>query len=238
MVRDEVFAAAGRPRWRGIANTHIDKFAQAGGLSGPTTMLAILLRGLRQLDLTATYAIDRGEVLACAGAAVASAVALAFVLPAASALAGGYLLFSMLLVTIIDGRQFVIPNILSLPAIPIGLAAALTGMPGLARDILMDHGAAALAASGSLYGVREIYRRLRGVEGLGLGDVKLAAAAGAWVGLDALPMTSLLATGAALVTVLIGSRKPTESGMMTAIPFGSFIAPATAVMWLLGVLIV
>ncbi len=61
-----------------------------------------------------------------------------------------------------------------------------------------------------LFGTARAYRRLRGRDGLGLGDAKLLAALGAWLGLSSLPIilvlascTGLVAAGAAM---LLGKR--------------------------------
>jgi leader peptidase (prepilin peptidase)/N-methyltransferase len=195
-----------------------------------------LILGPRQLQ--ARYDLRGREVLACFGCGVALTAVLSLAAPAFAAAAAGYLLFTMLLVVLIDSRRFIIPDVLSLPAIPAGLAAAVSVFAGSVEEILLDHGVAAVAASGSLWAIRTAYRRLRGVEGLGLGDVKLAAAAGAWLGLGALPMTCLVASAAALAAVLLRRAigKEPEAGMMTAVPFGSFMAPAIVVMWLVRLL--
>ena len=136
--------------------------------------------GLQFLNLAAHYELTRSEVAACALLGLILAGILAAMTGAITALAGGYLLFSMLLVMLIDYRHLIIPNVLSLPAIPLGLAAALFTFPIPWADIISDHLLAAAVAGGVSFAVRHIYRRLRGVEGLGMGDVKLAAAAGAW----------------------------------------------------------
>lgn len=178
--------------------------------------------------------------MACAALGLALTCILAFFTAAIAALAAGYMLFTMLLVMLIDFRQFIIPDALSLPAVPLGLIAALFAFPGAIETILLDQVLAAFVAGGSLYAVRALYFRMRGVEGLGLGDVKLAAAAGAWVGLEALPMTCLLATVAALAAVLVRSVfvRSTTTSLTTAIPFGSFIAPAIIIMWLFRLLVI
>jgi leader peptidase (prepilin peptidase) / N-methyltransferase len=150
---------------------------------------------------------------ALCGAAVGGAAAVATIL----------LVFPMALITLIDHRHFVIPDLLSLPSTVIGLAVA-----GLNAS-LPNHAIAALIAAGVLWALRLFYKQWRGIEGLGLGDVKLAAAAGAWLGLDALPMASLIATCAALVAVMLRGG---DVGPRTAIPFGSFIAPSICLMWL------
>jgi leader peptidase (prepilin peptidase) / N-methyltransferase len=180
------------------------------------------------------------EVAACAVLGLALACTLGFFTTTIAAMAAGYMLFTMLLVMLIDYRHFIIPDALSLPAVPLGFVAALFAFPGAAEAILLDQALAAFVAGGSLYAARALYFRARGIEGLGLGDVKLATTAGAWVGLEALPMTCLLATVAALTAVLVRSIfvRSGTTNMTTAIPFGSFIAPAIIIMWLLRLLVI
>ena len=83
----------------------------------------------------------------------------------------------------------------------------------------------------SFQGLALAYRRLRGRDGLGGGDAKLIAAAGAWCGLAALPFvvlgSALLGLLAALGLALTG-RTMTST---TRIPFGPCIALA---FWLVG----
>lgn len=146
---------------------------------------------------------------------------------------GGVLGFAMVLVSVIDRRMQLIPDVLSLPAVAAGLAAALIVGPDAGPATFFDHAAAALVAGGGFYAIRHAYRHWRGIEGLGLGDVKLAAAAGAWVGLDWLGMTLLLACIAALAATAV--RAAFWRGQIdttTALPFGSFIAPSIVVAWL------
>jgi leader peptidase (prepilin peptidase)/N-methyltransferase len=111
--------------------------------------------------------------------------------------------------------------------------AALFASPDDWRAVLQNHLAAAAIAAGALYLVRLAYRNMRGIEGLGLGDVKLAAAAGAWLGLAPLPATLLLAAGAALAAVLLQALRPREAKVtaQTPVPFGSFLAPSIMIVW-------
>ena len=155
-------------------------------------------------EFAARYELRPREILACGLAGCAAAAGLLVHLPLLAAALSGYLLFTMLLVTIIDSRMMIIPDIFSLPAIPLGFAATAAIFP----EAVPGHAIAAAVAAGFLYGLRWIYLRIRGVIGLGLGDVKLAAAAGAWVGLEHLPFTCLLATGAALTAVLVQRVDP------------------------------
>jgi leader peptidase (prepilin peptidase)/N-methyltransferase len=186
---------------------------------------------LHRLNLPANYAVSSNELLACVIAGVLVFCMLLTREPVTTSAAGGLLLSSMLVIALTDSREFAVPDVLSVPAIAAGLGFAPWTSPGNAQWVLFDHFLAAVAAGGGLFVIRELYRRLRSIEGLGLGDVKLAAATGAWVGLAALPLTFLLATGAALAAVLIASLRQRNVTMMTAVPFGSFIAAATAAVW-------
>ena len=79
----------------------------------------------------------------------------------------------------------------------------------------------------------EFYRRWRGRDGLGLGDVKLAGVAGAWLGLTtifaALELAALTALAAYLLTALL--RRRTLRGT-AFLPFGAFLAPCIWLGWL------
>ena len=79
-----------------------------------------------------------------------------------------------------------------------------------------------------------IYQRLRHREGLGQGDAKLFAAAGAWLGIAALPQVILPAALAALATAIGLSLAGTRMRAHSALPFGPFLALATWLLWLLG----
>ena len=92
---------------------------------------------------------------------------------------------------------------------------------------------AALAA-GLFLLVRIAYRRLRGRDGLGLGDVKLAGAAGAWLSLQMLPISIEIAAITALAAYVFRQRK--RARVLRAagrIPFGAFFAPAIWLGWML-----
>jgi leader peptidase (prepilin peptidase)/N-methyltransferase len=85
-----------------------------------------------------------------------------------------------------------------------------------------------------LAGVGWAYRYVRGRAGLGLGDAKLLAASGAWLGAGALPTVLLWATGSALVWVLAAARRNAELSGASRLPFGPFLAFGTWLVWLYG----
>jgi leader peptidase (prepilin peptidase)/N-methyltransferase len=144
----------------------------------------------------------------------------------------GYLILAMLLIVIIDSRVFLIPDVLSLPSIPMGWLASVLLSGRAVEDIIWDNGWATIIAVASFYAIRFFYQRLRGAEGLGLGDVKLAGVTGAWLGTEALVTTLLIATIGALVAVFLKrSWRKQQMDLQEKVPFGSFIALAILVIW-------
>jgi leader peptidase (prepilin peptidase)/N-methyltransferase len=177
-----------------------------------------------------------GRMLAwAAGLSIPLFAMLALAIPPVAAAFTAYLFFTMALITLTDLRHFIVPDVLSLPAIPAGLLAqALVVRPDDWLAGVIDGLNGAAIGAGIFYLVRAAYFRLRGSEGLGLGDVKLAAVAGAWLGPAALAPACLAATLAALAGVLIMAvargRKSLNPRMH--VPFGSFIAPTVLAFWL------
>ncbi|HTV46462.1 MAG TPA: A24 family peptidase [Stellaceae bacterium] len=128
----------------------------------------------------------------------------------------------------IDWRHWLLPDRLTLPLVLVGLAAAAA----FDRANLLDRALGAAAGYLALRVVAITYRRLRGHEGLGIGDAKLLAASGAWVGAAALAEVVLFAAVAGLVTAaglrLVGIRL----GLRSALPFGPFLALGTWLVWM------
>src|SRR4029077_18377188 len=86
------------------------------------------------------------------------------------------------------------------------------------------------------YGLRAAYRRWRGYDGLGLGDVKLAAVAGAWLDWVTIPIAIEIAALAAIAA--FGVRYHTKSRAFDVglkFPFGLFLAPSIWLGWLIEV---
>lgn len=137
----------------------------------------------------------------------------------------------MLAIAISDMRRFIVPDILSLPAIPMGLAASGWLAPG-DEPVVLSHTAAALGGALALYFIGATYRWIRSRQGLGLGDVKLAAVAGAWTGPEGLIQVLLIACAAALSYVIAtGLSHPRKPSATSAIPLGAFLAPAIWIVW-------
>ncbi len=139
------------------------------------------------------------------------------------------LLWGTLLVTLvwIDHDVQLLPDVLTFPGILLAVAAAILG-PGIRHAMF-----GMLTGAGMLWAVSELYLRVRKVEGMGFGDVKLAAMFGALLGAPLTLLTIFLAAFAgSIVGVTMMARG--RGGMKTALPFGVFLAPAAMVAWLWG----
>jgi leader peptidase (prepilin peptidase)/N-methyltransferase len=130
----------------------------------------------------------------------------------------------------IDLRHWILPDVLSLPLVVVGLAEAAAFAP----DELLGRVLGAVIGYLVLVAIAALYRLLRGREGLGMGDAKLFAAAGAWVGVIALPSVILVAALAALVAALCMRLAGIRLHAQSALPFGPFLALATWLVWLFG----
>jgi leader peptidase (prepilin peptidase)/N-methyltransferase len=129
----------------------------------------------------------------------------------------------------VDARTFLLPDTVTLGALVSGIAAAAAldpFDPGLSAG---EAAARALGTGAVLMLVRWGYAWLRQREGLGLGDVKLAAGIGAWLPLDAIPVCFALAASAALILVLFAYLRGRPIEAATKLPFGAFLCPA---LWL------
>jgi leader peptidase (prepilin peptidase)/N-methyltransferase len=88
--------------------------------------------------------------------------------------------------------------------------------------------------AGCFFALRALYARVRGREGIGLGDVKLAGAGGVWLAWTTIPVAIEIAALAALAVYVV--RQFAGGKMMSAtarMPFGLFLAPAIWLGWLL-----
>ena len=170
-------------------------------------------------------------------AAVAAVGASLVASPGPDGLFGAFLGLLMIAIAAIDSRRYIIPNELTAAAFALALLRAGTAGPdadwlGVAWAALR-----AAAIAGPLLALMLGYRRWRGRDGLGLGDIKLAAVAGAWLGFATLfaviELAALSALGAYIINGYVRKRplKATEF-----LPFGLFLAPAIWIGWLIEAL--
>ncbi len=124
-------------------------------------------------------------------------------------------------VALIDIRHGIIPDALNLAIAGLGLAQALSADGVQAAIMAATEG----VATGAIFWLlRRLYFMLRSIDGLGLGDVKLLAAAAIWIGITGVPTLILIAALAALAVVAGLQLAGNRMSRRTALPFGPFLA--------------
>jgi leader peptidase (prepilin peptidase) / N-methyltransferase len=168
--------------------------------------------------------------LGFAGLYLVLAVPVLLRVPLAWLLASIALALALAALSAVDLRDYRLPDVLTLPLVAVGVLASW--WLGLASPWWAI--ASAVVGFALLAGVALLYSRVRGREGLGLGDAKLFAASGAWLGLEGLPAVLLVACGAAIVALLLMALRSQPLLATTRIPFGPFLAFGTWLVWVYG----
>jgi leader peptidase (prepilin peptidase) / N-methyltransferase len=145
-------------------------------------------------------------------------------------LAGAILIIALIVLAIIDFRTFRLPDLITLPLLMTGLVFNFLYPPGFTS--INSALVGATLGFGFLWGLNFLYRLLKKQDGIGLGDAKLLAALGAWMGWQVLPEILLLAALLGLVGGWVWLRWQ-RLATNQAFPFGPFIAFAgiIALLW-------
>jgi leader peptidase (prepilin peptidase) / N-methyltransferase len=121
----------------------------------------------------------------------------------------------------IDIRDGIIPDWLNLAIAGLGIVTIImTGGLTVALEALGE----GAAIAGAFWLLRRLYFSFRGIQGLGLGDVKFLGAAGIWVGVAGIPLVLLVATITALACVGIAKISGRALTAQTSMSFGPFLA--------------
>lgn len=140
--------------------------------------------------------------------------------------------FALIVLFAVDLRHRILPNRITIAGIAGGFLLSFFAPPGWVSSLI-----GILAGGGLLLLIAEVYYRVRGEEGLGMGDVKMIGMIGAFLGwqlmLVALVLSSIL--GSFVGLGMIAARK---GDMKYALPFGSFLAVGSLVASLFGEAIV
>jgi leader peptidase (prepilin peptidase)/N-methyltransferase len=179
----------------------------------------ILAPQLRQAGLTITL--------------LAMVAASLIAVPGPDGLLGALLGALMLAIAVTDAERFIIPNELTAAAASLALLRAATVGPEAGWPAVLWAAGRALAIALPFLGLMAAYRAWRGRDGLGLGDIKLAGVAGAWLGLVTVFAVVEVATLAALGAYIANAwlrRRPLRA--VAFLPFGLFLAPAIWLGWL------
>lgn len=135
---------------------------------------------------------------------------------------------SLMIVATLDIKSRRLPDLITLPLVTVGLAVnAAIGGP----SALMFYAAGGLLGFAAFWAIATLYHQLTHRSGLGLGDAKLIAAAGAWMG--PLYLAPIVFLGALLGLVTVGFLRvaghPISS--QSIIPFGPFLSAAFFGLW-------
>ena len=158
----------------------------------------------------------------------------------------GYLLYGLTLIAVVrvlfacalivlfvtDLQHKILPNVITVPGIVVGFVCSLFVPPGWLESII-----GIVVGGGSLFAIAETYYRVRGQEGLGMGDVKLLGMIGAFLGWKLVLLTLVFASVAGSLAggILIVSGR---GNMKYALPFGTFLAVGALVAAIWGTPIV
>ncbi len=135
--------------------------------------------------------------------------------------------WSLLTIGWIDAEHMRLPDALTLPLLLVGLASAVTDPVVLPSRVV-----GAVVGYLAFQGVSWAYRLVRGRTGLGGGDAKLLAVAGAWLGWQPLPLVVFFAALGGLAWATWLYLHGQEIGRKTRLPFGPFLALSTWAIWL------
>lgn len=140
------------------------------------------------------------------------------------------LIFACALIVLfaIDLEHQLLPDVITLPGIVLGLLVSTVFPPGIKSALI-----GMLLGGGVLFVIGEVWSRLRKVDAMGGGDVKMLAMVGAFLGTPGTVLTFVLASylGGLAGIALILSRR---GGLMSKLPFGTFIAVAALVASVFG----
>jgi leader peptidase (prepilin peptidase)/N-methyltransferase len=168
-----------------------------------------------------------------------------------------YLVFvsAVIALIFIDAEHMILPNVITYPMLAIALAVRVifplvfaenyfsdtnffpaTFLAGQPAWIVSLCGAifGALVGGGSLWVVGELWKRLRGVDAMGLGDVKMMLGVGALLGWRLAFLAIFLGAFAGAVIGLILIAKQKERDLQTQIPFGIFLGTGSILALLVG----
>jgi len=142
-------------------------------------------------------------------------------------LSASFFLLILLDIAIIDWQHMVIPHTLTLAGMVMGLVLSIFGNPGLSSALL-----GAAIGGGVILVVSYGYKLVRGVVGMGGGDVMLMAMVGVFLGPWGVP--AVLFGGALFGTLYAVTAGRGRLAGAAKLPFGTFLAAAAVVVLLFG----
>lgn len=142
-----------------------------------------------------------------------------------------YFFWSLVVLTFIDLEFRIIPDRFSIGNWVLALVVAV--ILHFAREYpLMDAVLGGAAGFGVFFLIGFFYEKVKGIEGLGFGDVKMMGWLGTWLGLAGVPILVLVGSITGLFVGVIVMIKE-KGNLKTAIPFGPFLALGAITVWVL-----
>ncbi len=132
-------------------------------------------------------------------------------------------------VSYVDFHSFKIPNILNAALLAVGV-----GYNIYIHQTWWLPAISFLVASLILFIVSVLYARIRGVQGMGGGDIKLFAASAVWLIPEHLPFVLLLSSLTAILYFMASKTASAANNKMQKIPYGPFLSIAIWATWLYG----
>jgi leader peptidase (prepilin peptidase)/N-methyltransferase len=125
---------------------------------------------------------------------------------------------ALIVLFVTDLQHKILPNVITVPGIVVGFAFSLFLPPGWFDSLI-----GIVVGYGVLFAIAEAYYRVRGQEGLGMGDMKLLGMLGAFLGWKLMLLTLVLASfaGSLVGGALIVSGR---GDMKDELPFGTYLA--------------
>lgn len=140
----------------------------------------------------------------------------------------------MLAIAVVDWNSFIIPDELNAIGFVVAISIAIAQELNEWTEAVFLAGARGAGLGLLFWGLRWLYAKFRGQQGLGLGDVKLAVVAGAFLDIVMIPVAIELAAVAALAVYGIGKIAGQKISPSTRMPFGVYFAPAIWISWVIA----
>ncbi len=135
--------------------------------------------------------------------------------------------YTLIIISFIDLKHYIVPDSLSVPLIALGL------LSGLFQHMLVHSIIGALVGFASMLAIQFMGKALFKKEALGGGDVKLMAAIGAFIGAKGIFFSiicgSLIGSIVGIIMIVMS-----KAGMKTAIPFAPFLSLAAVIYIFVG----
>jgi len=131
-----------------------------------------------------------------------------------------YLIFGglFIIMSFIDFISYILPDIITIPGAILAFAVSHF------LDIsFIESALGAIMGAGIFFIIQKLYKGLRGIEGMGGGDIKLMILIGALLGVYAIPFVVFFGALTGLLASIIYLIKDSSEGMSTKIPFGPFL---------------